>query len=255
MTRKDNILEELKSLNSSLANQVMPWSVPANYFDGLAESVLARIRAIESGEVEYSLSLIDGLQHDMPYTVPAGYFETLAERALNAAKSSSVSAEEELASISPFLSGLKKEMPFEVPAGYFDSLPLQPVQVEKPAAKVIPFTRRKSFRYAAAAVVAGLIISVGLLIGIGNKNADQSIAKFEQKIEKEIEKTSDKELDEFLQQFSDAGLTGEEKAYTAPVTLEAEELLKDVPDDELKEFLEETSTTETTLNNETLFLN
>jgi hypothetical protein len=98
-------------------------------------------------------------------------------------------------------------------------------------------------------------VTIGLLAGIGNNNSAKSIARFEQKIEKEIEKTSDRELDEFLLQFSDAGLTGDEKAYTAPSNGELDAYLKEVSVDELKKFLDETAVTEATLNNETLLLN
>ncbi len=252
MTRKDNILAELKTLNSSLANQAMPWMVPANYFDSLAETVLARIRAIESGETEYKPSFLEGLQSKMPFAIPEGYFDSLAGNTLQAINAAGLSATEELAVLSPLLSGLKKNMPYQVPAGYFEEAQ-SPVIHSK--AKIISMTRRRSFRFAAAAMVAGLIITAGLIFGPGKNNSEKSIARFEQKIEKEIEKTSDKELDEFLQQFSDAGLTGEEKAYTTPGNGEAEEFLKDVPEEELKEFLEETAVSDATLNNESLIMN
>ena len=247
MTRKDNILQELKDLNSSLGNQVIPFTVPDGYFENLPESVLVRIRS----EEEYNSEILNNLSRQMPFAVPAGYFDSLAERMLAIAKRDSQSVKEELENLSPLLSGLKKDMPFSVPQNYFNDLAL-PV---RPKAKVVSLSGHKWFRYAAAAVVAGLIVTLGLVIGTNNNNPEKAIAKFEQKIEKEIEKAPDKELDEFLLQFSVAGMTGEEKAYTAPATGEVEAYLKDVSEDELKEFLDETAASESTLNNETLFLN
>ena len=50
MTQKDNILQELRELKSSLIN-ITPeniYTVPVGYFDGLAAQVLSRINAIEA---------------------------------------------------------------------------------------------------------------------------------------------------------------------------------------------------------------
>src|SRR5690606_27239590 len=105
MTRKDNILEELKELNSSLGNQAMPWHVPTGYFEDLPGLLLTRINRIENGEEEYPSTFINELPKEMPFTVPAGYFQTLPERALALAKADSLTVKEELETLSPLLSG------------------------------------------------------------------------------------------------------------------------------------------------------
>ena len=50
MTQRDNILQELKELNSRLAAETVlnVYTVPAGYFEGLANQVMARIRALEA---------------------------------------------------------------------------------------------------------------------------------------------------------------------------------------------------------------
>ena len=50
MTERNNILQELQELKSSLANTGFqnPYQVPAGYFDGLADEILNRIRALEA---------------------------------------------------------------------------------------------------------------------------------------------------------------------------------------------------------------
>ena len=50
MTQKDNILQELNELNSSLASLYSKniYTVPVGYFEGLADQVLGRIKATEA---------------------------------------------------------------------------------------------------------------------------------------------------------------------------------------------------------------
>lgn len=244
MNTRDNILQELQELQSMLATTVPQptYAVPTGYFEGLAGQVLNRIKTLEAGNAVDELNVVSpmlvNLSKEMPYQVPHGYFEGLPEKILNAAKNNNQSAKEELESISPLLSGLKKEMPFSVPQGYFETTLQSPV---KPEIKVVSISSKKWFRYAAAAVVVGVIAMAGFLyLNQSGGITARSLAKFEKTLNKEIKKTSDKELDEFIQQFSDAGLTGEEKVTTT-IDKEVKELLKDVSETELKEFLEETS--------------
>lgn len=248
MTQRANILQELRELESPLAtyNPVYPGVVPEGYFDGLADQVLRRIRAMEAGtaaeEIAHLSPLLSGLTREMPGQVPAGYFEELEASLLTAVSGTDRSAREELESLSPLLSGLKKDMPYSVPQGYFEQLPgTVPVQV-KTAAPVLHMGSRRWMRYAAAAVITGLIAVTAFLYSNRN-NQPQSMARFEEKINKEIKKTSDKDLNEFMKQFDDAGLTGEETATTGSDN-EIKTLLKDIPESELKKFLEETAETE-----------
>jgi hypothetical protein len=112
MTQKDNILQELKELKSSLtlAAQQNAYTVPAGYFEGLVAQVLNRIKAMEaadaSEELAYLSPMLKGLSKDMPYSVPAGYFEGLAEKAIAGQQT----VQEELESISPLLGGFKKKI-------------------------------------------------------------------------------------------------------------------------------------------------
>jgi hypothetical protein len=246
MSQRANILQELKELESKLPGSLPQpvYSVPEGYFEGLASLMLSRVKAMEAGSVKEELTylsplLAGTLSRIMPYALPEGYFESLEEGLLYAIKNEN-DPREELATLSPLLSGLKKEMPFTVPAGYFDRLSAEPA---KPAAKVVSFSSLKWFRYAAAAVVTGVIVLAGFL-ALNDKTKDpaKSLVKFEKKLNKEIKKMSDKELDDFMQ-FSEAGLNGEEKVGINPSD-DIKDLLKDVPDTELKEFLEETSDTE-----------
>ncbi len=82
MEQKQTIVAELLELNSSLRPGISPaWQVPAGYFDGLAEDLLRRIKALDASSVEEELQqlspLLAQLDRRSPYLVPAGYFEEL----------------------------------------------------------------------------------------------------------------------------------------------------------------------------------
>lgn len=263
MTPKNNIAQELKELESTLADLSVQntYSVPEGYFEGLAERVLNRIRAMESAtaaeELGHLSPLLSQLPKTMPYTVPAGYFEEMESTLVSVAMYGEQDASEELGNISPLLSGLKKEMPYNVPAGYFDTIGAPVAQTTQPAKVVSMGGSRKWFRYAAAAVVTGVIAILGFLYAtrdsIGSSEGT-SVARIEKSVMKEIKKTSDTELTEFVKQFDEAGLRTDETASIDP-NKEVKELLKDIPENELKQFLNETAETETSTDEETLFMN
>jgi hypothetical protein len=256
MTQKDNILQELNELKSSLVaiSKKNIYTVPVGYFDGLADQTLNRIKAMETltadEELDYLSPMLKNISKQVLYTVPSGYFEELQKNLLQSVGESCdyKTAKEELETLSPLLSGLKKEMPYSVPQGYFEQLASTISKEEHTSVtRIVAITSRKWFRYAAAAIITGIIATAGFLYTNNKTTNDpaKSLVKFEKKLNKEIEKTSDKELDEFIQQFSDAGLNGEEKVHNQTDS-EVKELLKDVSETELKEFLEETADTEST---------
>ncbi len=263
MTPKNNIAQELRDLESSLADLSAQntYSVPEGYFEGLAKQVLNRIRAMEAAtaaeELGHLSPLLSQLPKTMPYTVPAGYFEEMESTLVSVAMYGEQDASEELGNISPLLSGLKKEMPYSVPSGYFDSISAPVAETHQPALVVSMGGSRKWFRYAAAAVVTGVVALLSILyISQDNngKTEGTEVAKVEKNILKEIRKTSDTVLTEFVKQFDEAGLRSDETAAT-DTNKEIKDLLKDIPENELKQFLNETAETESTTEEETLFMN
>lgn len=285
MTPRENILQELNELRSSLAtiNTRNMYTVPVGYFDGLAALVLNRIKALEAataseelgylspmlsniskempytipagyfegletnnyqlakGETENSPSLLSGIKKEMPYSVPQGYFDGLAEKAIQSIRESNnyETAKEELETLSPLLSGLKKEMPYFVPQGYFERLASSTSKEENtPAIKVVSITSHTWFRYAAAAVVVGIITMTGfLLIGKGEKEPGvKALAKITHDVKKMDETQKDNLMD-----FIDAGMSGQETAQTSPDNKsEVKDLLKGISEEELKDFQEQT---------------
>jgi hypothetical protein len=231
--------EELGCLSPALnkLTRQTPYSAPAGYFEELPTHILNIIKA-DTGNDEISVlsPFLRSLSKEMPYTVPAGFFEGLDEMTLKNIASSDANAADELASISPFLSGLKKEMPYSVPAGYFENLSATVVAEEsKPAAKVISLGSRKWFRYAAAAVVVGVIATIGLVfINRDKVTADKDSYAW---IKENTKKVSTEKLEEFVQ------LADVEKSVASTdskIKQEVKELMKDVPATEIQSLLNDT---------------
>lgn len=249
MAQNINILNELNELNSSLVNTGIEnvYSVPEGYFENLAVIILQRIKALEATTHQDELSYLSPFLSDIPkvtpYKVPAGYFDHIADSIASVISSEEMSAKDELEKLSPVLSGLKKEMPYSVPNGYFENLGKH---TPKEKTKVVSLTHRKWFRYAAAAVVTGVIVLAGFMI-FGNKTNEpgtKSLAKFEKDVKKmdEIEK-------ENLIDFIDAGLNGDESASIKADNKsdDIKELLKGISDEELNEFNKQTQDIENVL--------
>jgi hypothetical protein len=231
MNPRENILNELREFNSSLPSETAPnpYAVPQGYFEGLADAVLAKIKGenpvSSSDEIAELSPLLAGLSRKIPYAVPAGFFEST--------DLSSVTEEERLPEI---LARLDKTMPFEVPAGYFETLPeIVLGRVATPKARVVSMSRRW-MRYAAAAVITG-VIAISGWVYFNNKPASVSVDNPEW-VATKLKDVETKELEQFIEQTDVTIAQNKPKTKTTNTT-EAESLLKDVSNEELSSFLDE----------------
>jgi hypothetical protein len=233
MENKD-IIQELSDLGSNLQvnRSKNIYSVPSGYFEGFSEQMLGLIKANES------LTWLSSLPKEMLFTVPDRYFNELDEKIMEIIRRHPdyQSSREELESVSPLLSSISKRPVYSVPKGYFENF--KP-GVEKKETKVVSMTGRKWLRYAAAAIIVGVILMAGL-IAFNNNNKDsggKTLAKFE----KEVKKINDVKSTDTLIDFMDAGLNERELASNQKSikTDDVQQLLKDISIDELKDFNEE----------------
>jgi len=146
------------------------FTVPDGYFEGFAGKLMARIHATEqdmspSGELAILSPLLNSMDRKMPYTLPAGYFAGLAGQVITASLATEplpvIDADQPLLNL-----GLENKNPYQVPEGYFDGLAATILnRVKVPAvAKLVSFPKQARWlRYAAAAVVIGVISTAGLL--------------------------------------------------------------------------------------------
>lgn len=237
-------MNELNGLESELSN-INPqniYAVPEGYFEGLANQVLNRIKALEATsakeELEILSPLLSSVSKEIPFSVPAGYFENLSEKMmLGILKNTNhQTSAEEMETLSPLLSSISKKNLYTIPAGYFEKLNL-PIE-KKEEAKIISFTGRRWYRMAAAASVIGIIV-IGVLFFINqgkidiNKNPQAWVKKNVSK------KISQEQLNDFVtlaegdENLSDLNDSDPEKSA------EVESLIKDVSEKELQEFLNE----------------
>jgi hypothetical protein len=233
MSTRIHISDELKAENSQFPADAngMPYGVPQAYFEGLAAAILDRIKAesLSASDELASLSpLLSGLSKKPPYSVPDQYFEA------NIA-SLPVLAREEEEDLAPAFGRLT--LPFEAPLGYFESFPSQMLaKVARPAAKVIPISRRTwmrpVMRLAVAAMVAGIITVSGIFY---YRRSDSGLAVTNpQWVSSQLKNVSDKDLEEFVKTTAPVTASLNTKPAKSP---EVKKLLQDVSDNELDAFL------------------
>ncbi len=275
MNVKNEISEELRSLSALVASisrqtpyevpegyfltfpasvllrvsKPLTFSVPDGYFEGFAKGVLDRIKAGEASKVPVNQPAADGhadpdqlpailiqAGRKTPYYLPEGYFDEL----------------------SPILTILREKTPYSVPVGYFDGLvtqvmaevvaktarqtaqPLAQPKV-KPAAKVFSLASHRIWKYSAAAVVAGLLFSIGWLRLHNGSTITGNTPGAD--IAKTMSRVSDAELQSFLTD-QDTTLAQPDSTSTAIASVDLNDndlksLLGDVPDGELKQYMDE----------------
>jgi hypothetical protein len=251
MAQRDNILQELNELGSSLINTSLSnvYRVPGQYFEGLAGQIMARIRAMESidDEADARSSLLDSISREMPYRVPQGYFDGLEKKLMQLVLQTEKeeTPAEELESLSPLLSGIKKQVPYSVPEGYFENL-VTPAEETKQKAKVVSLGSRKWFRYAAAAVIIGFVALGGFLFLGGNNGTTDP----QDIVNKTVKSVGDEGISNFIESTIDGALNEE-----TPVIAQAEEikdLVKNISDEEIQDFVNEVQVEESDLTEDIL---
>ena len=240
MTNRNTILNELADLGSMLATHDPQniYAVPAGYFEDLADQILDRIKALKANDAKEELSFLSpflsNISKEMPYSVPAGFFQDLSEDVLKkiSEHKDHQTSKEEIETLSPLLSSLKNKNPYSIPAGYFEKLE---TGVEKKETKVISITKRRWYRLAVAAVIIGIVAITGLTI-FRSKQVDPNKnpqAWIEKNVDKKVSKNN---LDEFvkLAEGESINVTSEKDDVKLA---EIKELMKDVPEKEIEDFL------------------
>src|SRR6187399_346283 len=240
MTNRNTILKELADLGSVLAshNPQNIYAVPAGYFEGLADQILDGIKALEANnakeELSYLSPILSNISKESPYSVPAGFFQNLSEDVLKkiSEHEDHQTSEEEIETLSPLLSSLKNKNPYSIPAGYFEKIE---TRLEKKEAKVISITKRRWYRLAVAAVIIGIVAISGLAI-FRSKQVDPNKnpqAWIEKNVDKKVSKDK---IDEFVKLAEGESINvASEKDDVKHA--EIKELMKDIPEKEIVDFL------------------
>jgi hypothetical protein len=144
MLERENILNELTAISPIVASipNVNVYKVDENYFDGIRAELQARIIASN-----FTLS-----QNN--FDVPEGYFENLPTNILAKIKAQDNRIfDREMMELSPTIANIGNRNVYTVPLGYFEQLSLP----TSTSAKVVKIGSFSILKYAAAAVITGLL--------------------------------------------------------------------------------------------------
>ena len=204
MKPSEEILTELKGLSTAVAAipRVNVFTVDTEYFNSIYPELKARI----SADAFYTSRAT--------YSIPEGYFEELVRNVLQKIHAEENSVREEIMGLSPFIAGISNRNVFTVPNGYFEGLN-GAVKISTPA-KIIKMNQaRAMFKYAAAAVITGLLgISVINIVdnNRGLKDPIEQTAETGIKtndilktgnFDKELNSLSDNEIVKYLKESGD----------------------------------------------------
>ena len=153
-TKFDELVLDYSKINS--------FNVPENYFETLADKILAQTKLVSEEEKALEFSKVNA------FNVPENYFDNLADKIL--AQTKLIGIEEEASEVS-------KINMFSVPENYFENnveeILAKVKQSEK--GKVVSLFSKATFKFAAAASVAALLIGVAIFFNQPNQNTEQAL--------------------------------------------------------------------------------
>ena len=242
-TAEQGNTENLNILNGLQSQPT--FNIPEGYFESFADKLMGRIRAEEAGspseELESLSPMLSQLSKTNPFSLPEGYFNKLSANVVSGAKAVEF-VNNELENLPPVMEGLKDKKTYEVPVGYFDSFPNSVLyNIQKPAqAKVISIHRKFNWmRYAAAAMVVGIILTSTFFIFNNDKKA---IAKVDEKqLADSLHNVNDEDILNYMQSHNIAMPEG---GGNTVATIDANDeaandLLADISDSELQQYASE----------------
>lgn len=142
---------------------------------------------------------------------------------------------------------------YSVPEGYFDAFPEQMLAKAKtaPVAKVVPISPvKRLFRYAAAAVIAG-IIAIGAWLWVKQPSAnDLATSQAEKDVLQKVQHISDSEIAAYIENSALTATNGATVlADMSDLKTEAASLmLSNISDEELQQYLKQYNGSKSSLN-------
>lgn len=171
------VMLQVRAGDPNIVTPVMKASIPGGYFEGLAETILARIKTEVENEAVSEITsispLIAGISKTNVFSVPSGYFNNLAVEITGRVTESVAPVREETVAISAVVASIGNKNVYTVPEGYFmQSADQMRSAVVSQAKVVIMKPRFNLFRYAAAAVITGLVgLSIVSVLNKSNTSA------------------------------------------------------------------------------------
>lgn len=172
------------------------------------------------------------------FTVPENYFAQFPEKLMSKIRED---VQYETSLLSPLLGGLEKKTPFSVPEGYFSTLEEQlkhsvlADKIAQPAPVINMFRRKQVWKLSVAAMIAGII---GISAWFFYQQENSSIPTLQVNVNAELPAISEEEINDFL--LSVPEMPFSETLQVAGLdNLNVEDMLKDVQETELQDYVRE----------------
>lgn len=239
-------LEEKAGIDPVLnINKDNVYDAPKGYFDSLAGNILNRIKAEEAvnpnDELELLSPLLNKIGKKNPFSSPEGYFNDFSDNIVAGVKAVEF-VNEELENLSPVMLELKGKQVYEVPDGYFENnaaIILDKVKTQQPAKVISIGFGKKVMRYAAAAVVVGIIAISGYVISNKpGKVPGGPIASATTLDSATVAKIPDQEIENFINN-STASIDDAATVTTTDDDIsdkDSKDLLANISDEELQQY-------------------
>lgn len=232
METRATILSELQELSPLVAgiSRANPYRLPEGYFEALPGEIL-HITQAEQPEL--------GSRQPV-FSVPQGYFDNLAANVLARVKEQELTVQQELEELAPLLNTISKKPVYRVPEGYFESLELTiPLKLGKPSASVFHFSRstKRVLQYAVAACTAAVLMFGAYMY---SNQESQVISYREAKtmnLSEELSGLREEDINIYLNETPVVGYA----VNTGGEDIDVEQILEVTTDQEITEYLEETS--------------
>jgi hypothetical protein len=260
MAKGNNILNELKAISPTVANlpgQVL-YTVPDGYFENFAATMLllAKTQHQNANEETQTLSaLLHGLKKHHTYQAPDNYFNDLPVSLVEGAKAIDF-VNSELENLSPLMSNLRNKNVYSVPQNYFYTFAgevLQKIHTKKQAKVIAMPLSRSIIRYVAAAIVTAVIATGSWLFFKKDVTSptQKPVTEVAQ-LQNSFELLKDEDIINYVNESSVATVTPYVDAATLLGTemkdTDIKNIIADISDDELQQYLEEYPLTKETLN-------
>lgn len=172
------------------------------------------------------------------FTVPENYFADFPGKLMEKIREDA-NIETEL--LSPLLGGMQKKNPFSVPDGYFSTFEEQlkkstlPVEIPEPAKVIRMSVTRQVWKLSVAAMIAGII---GITAWFFYQQNASVISPSMVNVKSELPKVSEEEMNDFLLSVPEMPAT-ETPQVAGLENLVIEDMLKDVQDGELQDYIKD----------------
>jgi hypothetical protein len=232
-----NEMEMLSPILSGIDKKKFTYNIPGNYFESFPEKILSKIKAGHEQDASEELAMLSPLlsktDKKNPFTTPDGYFDELSDNLVGGMNAVTF-VKDELEVLHPLMGDLKNKSTYAVPKDYFNQLAetiLYKAKRQK-SAKIVSFDKsRLLLKYAVAAAVTGIVLTIGLLTFNSKSTADDPATG--------LLKISDQEITNYLHNHDVPSAEATTNNSTASLDFndnDISELLGDVPDNELEDY-------------------